>query len=116
MDTTVWNAKGHTPGAWVTTRSATCTEEGKKAQTCQGCGCVLAEEEIPAIGHCFGNWGIVDGQQVRVCECGEQEVTELLVESGSEPLLYVGIAIIILLVLAAGAVTLLLIKQKKQGK
>ena len=114
MDTTVWDAKGHIPGAWVTIRSATCTEAGKTAQTCQLCGIVMAEEEIPAVGHFFGNWGIVDGQLVRVCDCGEQEVKELSLESGSEPLLYIGASVVILII--AGTVTFLLIKKNRKGK
>ncbi len=107
VNTTVWDAKGHIPGIWLTTESATCTEAGKKAQTCQACGIVLEEEEIPAAGHFFGDWGTVDGRRVRVCECGKQKVQ-------TPPVVYVGVAIIILL--AAGTVTFLVIKKKRQGK
>jgi hypothetical protein len=63
----------------------------------------LAEEEIPALGHCFGDWGTVDGKKVRVCECGEQT-------SGCASLLSVDAFAMILL--AAGTVTLLLRKKK----
>ena len=109
VNTTVWDAKGHIPGVWLTTKSATCTEAGIKTQKCQRCDTVLAEEEIPAAGHFFGAWGTLDGKQVRVCECGEQEE-----KAAWTPLLYGGIAVIVLL--AAGVVAFLMIKKKRQGK
>ena len=94
---------GHIPGLWVTTKSATCTEAGQRARTCQDCDAVLAEEEIPALGHCFGEWGTVDGKRVRVCECGKQT-------SGCASLLSVGSVAIMLLATGAGT---LLLKRKK---
>ena len=103
VDTAPWEAKDHIPGVWATVKDATCTEAGKRAQTCERCGDVLAEEEIPALGHCFGDWGTIDGKRVRVCECGKQT-------SGCASLLSVGSVTIMLL--AAGAGTLLL-KRKK---
>jgi hypothetical protein len=105
VNTTAWDAKGHIPGVWLTTKHATCTEVGIKTQTCQRCDTVLAEEEIPAAGHFFGAWGNLDGKQVRVCECGEQEE-----KAAWTPLLCGGIAVIVLL--AAGVVAFLLIKKK----
>ena len=107
VNTAVWDAKGHTPGVWVTTKSATCTEAGKKEQTCQICGTVLAEDEIPALGHFFGEWGTLDGKQVRLCECGEQEIRD---NGGLSPVVIVAGAVILL---AAGAVTFLVIKKKR---
>lgn len=107
VETAVWEAKGHTPSAWVTTKNATCTEAGKHEQTCQVCGTLLAEEDIPALGHFFGDWGVIDGQQVRVCECGEQEFGE---KSGCTALLSVGAITVMLL---AGAATILSSKKKR---
>ena len=85
----------------------TCTEAGKHEQTCQVCGTLLAEEDIPALGHFFGDWGVIDGQQVRVCECGEQEFGE---KSGCTALLSVGAITVMLL---AGAATILSSKKKR---
>ncbi len=113
VNTTVWDAKGHAPGLWLTTKSATCTEAGKKTQTCHTCGIVLAEEEIP-VEHFFGDWGIVDGQQVRVCECGEREVKALPEEGGCASLL--SFDAVTMMLLTAGTVTFLLSKKKRQGK
>ena len=109
VDSTVWDAKGHIPGIWLTTKSATCTEAGKMTQTCQNCGAVLAEEEIPAAGHFFGDWGFIDGQKVRVCECGEQDLG-----GGCASLLSVDA--VTMMLLTAGTVTFLLNKKKRQGK
>ena len=107
MDTTVWDAKGHTHGVWVTTKNPTCTEAGKKTQSCQTCGVMVAEDDIPATGHFFGDWGVVGGQRVRVCQCGAQEFEE----SGCSSLLSIGTVAIMLL--SAGAVTLLSSKKRR---
>ena len=109
VNTTVWDAKGHTPGIWLTTKNPTCAEAGKKEQTCQTCGTVLEEEEIPATGHFFGDWGVIDGKRVRVCECGEQDF-----KSGCASLLSVDA--VTMMLLSAGTVTFLLSKKKRQGK
>jgi hypothetical protein len=108
VNTTVWDAKGHTPGVWLTTKSATCTETGTKTQTCQTCGIVLEEEEIP-VRHFFGDWGFIDGKQVRVCECGAQEFKD-----GCASQLSVGA--ITMMLLAVGTMTFLLSKKKDKIK
>ena len=43
----------HEGGEWYIERLASCDEPGLRKQTCLVCGCVMAEEEIPATGH---NW------------------------------------------------------------
>ncbi len=43
-------AIGHSYGDWVTTKAATCTEEGERTKTCAGCGDVITEA-VPATGH-----------------------------------------------------------------
>ena len=105
VSTAVWEAKGHVPSVWMTVESATCTEAGVKAQRCQVCDIVLAEEEIPALGHFYGDWGTLDGKQVRLCECGEQEIRD----NQMLPIIIAGAVIL----LAAGAVTFLVIKKKR---
>ena len=39
------------------TKEATCTEKGVKTYTCKNCG-ETKTEEIPALGHSFGEWTI----------------------------------------------------------
>jgi hypothetical protein len=68
----------------------------------------LAEDEIPALGQCFGEWGTIDGQPGRVCECGAQDF-----KGGCDSLLHIDAVMIILL--TAGTVTLLLRKKKDKA-
>ena len=54
----------HSYGNWTTTKTATCTEAGKKERTCSECGHVDSQE-IKAPGHDY-----VDG----ICtECGSSQ-------------------------------------------
>ena len=65
------------------TKEATCTEKGSITKTCSKCGDIITEE-IPALGHKFGEWKVtVDAtvlapeQQERICEtCGAKETKE----------------------------------------
>lgn len=65
------------------TKEATCTEKGSITKTCSKCGDIITEE-IPALGHKFGEWKVtVDAtvlapeQQERICEtCGTKETKE----------------------------------------
>ncbi len=43
-------ATGHSYGEWVTTKPATCTEDGERTKTCAGCSDVITET-VPATGH-----------------------------------------------------------------
>lgn len=62
------------------TKEATCTEKGILTKTCSKCGDVVTEE-IPALGHKFGDWKVTaeatvlaPEQQERICgTCGEKE-------------------------------------------
>ena len=74
-------AKGHTPGAWETTKAASCTAAGEQAQKCSVCGTVLGTKAIPAAGHSFGEWkltteptAVAEGVETRTCGvCGAAE-------------------------------------------
>ena len=44
-------ATGHTPGDWTFVDAPTCTEGGNKQQKCTGCGKVLDEQTVGALGH-----------------------------------------------------------------
>ena len=73
------NAFGHDYVSKVT-KEATCTEKGILTKTCSKCGDVVTEE-IPALGHKFGDWKVTaettvlaPEQQERICEtCGAKE-------------------------------------------
>ena len=89
-DTLTWKtfcANNHTP-EYVVTLQPQCTVAGlSKATTCQYCDTTLnVEKEIPATGHTFGEWEIVDSSEEgvlveRSCEtCGHIE-QKLLDES-----------------------------------
>lgn len=65
------------------TKEASCTEKGIITKTCSKCGDVITEE-IPALGHKFGDWKVTaeatvfaPEQQERICEtCGTKETKE----------------------------------------
>ena len=65
------------------TKEATCTEKGILTKTCSKCGDIITEE-IPALGHKFGDWKetaeatvFAPEQQERICEtCGTKETKE----------------------------------------
>ena len=64
----------------VERKEPTCTEPGLKEGVCSVCG-EKATEEIPALGHSFGEWTVVkeateteEGLKERTCSvCGEKE-------------------------------------------
>ena len=72
----------HTPET-VPGKAATCTETGlTDGEKCSVCGDILtAQEEIPALGHSFGEWTVTqepthsaEGEEQRICSrCGETE-------------------------------------------
>ena len=74
----------HTFGDWITTKAATCTEEGNRTRTCEVCKKEVTKK-IPAKGHSLGNWTVTKdptetevGQMQRVCKvCEETETKEL---------------------------------------
>ena len=74
----------HTFGVWITTKAATCTEEGSKTGICKVCKKEVTEK-IDAKGHSFGIWEIAKDptetescQMQRECEvCGKTETKEL---------------------------------------
>ena len=83
-------AKGHTLGAWVVDKAATCTATGSKHQNCTVCGAKINTETIPAKGHTLGAW-VVDkaatctetGSKHQNCTvCGEIINTESIAAKG----------------------------------
>ena len=74
----------HTFGDWITTKTATCTEEGSKTGVCEVCKKEVTEK-IDAKGHSLGIWETTKeptetevGQMQSVCEvCGETVTKEL---------------------------------------
>lgn len=69
----------HTPGDWIIEKEATCTDEGKKVQTCTVCNEVLETEVIPRLGHTStGIWETYreptcheEGEEIQYCSvCG----------------------------------------------
>ncbi len=63
-------ATGHTPGNWVDSDPATCTEGGTREQLCSKCGAVLATDTISPKGH---NWGAWEGGSEPTCTSGSNE-------------------------------------------
>ena len=63
----------------------TCTEAGYTTYTCAVCGDSYVGDEVPALGHDFGEWAVTKaatctekGEQTRACaRCGEKETREL---------------------------------------
>ena len=58
----------------------TCTEQGYTLHTCTNCEHTYTDNEIAALGHEFGEWQVItaatcaeEGQEQRLCECGETE-------------------------------------------
>ncbi len=79
-------AKGHTPVIDSRVES-TCTEKGKtEGSHCSVCNKVLvAQEEIPALGHYFGEWKVTkeascieEGIKERECNNCDEEQTEVI--------------------------------------
>ena len=48
---------GHTPGEWIETQAASCTQEGSKTTTCTVCGETVTET-IPKTEHVLADWEI----------------------------------------------------------
>ncbi|MBE6746353.1 MAG: VWA domain-containing protein [Ruminococcaceae bacterium] len=78
--------EGHIQGEWVTTKEATCTEEGYRFALCTECEKVAAEETIAKLPHTESGW-ITDaeasctqnGKRHTECKvCGEIQKTETL--------------------------------------
>ena len=74
----------HDWGDWELTQGATCTETGSRKRSCLRCG-ETETEEIPSLGHLFGEWETVEptcvnsGSTTRVCErCGATDAAEVL--------------------------------------
>ncbi len=75
----------HIPLDPVISPEPTCTEPGKSSVTCRVCGEVIESEDIPALGHRWGEWEEKvspayqkEGSLVRVCEvCGAEETETL---------------------------------------
>ena len=74
-------ALGHTEEV-VAGSDATCTKAGlTEGKKCSVCGeTLVAQEEIPAKGHSFGEWTVTkeattkeEGEETRTCACGETE-------------------------------------------
>jgi hypothetical protein len=78
-------ALGHTEET-IPAVAATCTETGlTEGKKCSVCGEILvAQEEIAAKGHSFGEWTVTKeatrkeaGEETRSCACGETETREI---------------------------------------
>lgn len=87
-DTTVMGSEDsadehvHEFGEWKTTKTPTCTENGKQMRECN-CG-EKEGQEIEATGHKFGEWKTTrkatcaqTGEEARTCVCGEKEKREI---------------------------------------
>ena len=65
----------HTFGGWITTKEATCTEEGNKTRTCEVCKKEVTEK-IPAKGHNYSEtWTSDEINHWHAATCGH-EVTD----------------------------------------
>ena len=70
----------HSYGEWITTKAATCTENGTETRTCSVCG-KEDSRTLNATGHDYGEWECVseptckaEGKDKRVCSvCGDEE-------------------------------------------
>ena len=73
----------HNYGAWIETKSATCTEDGVKTKTCVDCGNVITVA-IPALGHNYGAWEFTDptcaaaGAKTKTCVTCSDKVSETI--------------------------------------
>ena len=77
-------AFGHKFGDKVVDKEATCTTAGEKSRHCSICQEKSEKEEIPALGHDWGNLErteptcTTDGSEVKTCKrCGEKETVIL---------------------------------------
>ena len=82
----------HTAGDWTVTKKATCTEKGKEVRKCTGCGKVMEERSLSALGH--DNRKVVtpptkteQGFTTTTCtRCGKETVGDFVDALGSEGL------------------------------
>ncbi len=86
--TDLTDALGHSYEASVT--APTCTEGGYTTYTCTVCGHSYVADQVPALGHSFGEWTVTvepthtePGSQERKCACGETE-TQVLAPIGHD--------------------------------
>jgi hypothetical protein len=98
--------------------AATCTETGlTEGKKCSVCGEILvAQEEIAAKGHSFGEWSVTKeptrkeaGEETRSCACGETETREIPMIKGVDPVVIVAIVVV---ALGAAAVVIFLLKKR----
>ena len=74
----------HLPGEAQVVREANCTQTGLSHATCKVCGAEI-EEEIPALGHEYGDWVVTQdpsctetGSKEKSCaRCGDKVVEEI---------------------------------------
>ena len=64
----------HNWSEWTVTKAPTCTEDGEKTRTCTVAGCEIKTETeiIPALGHNYGEWTVVEDWHVVTKEDGSQ--------------------------------------------
>lgn len=62
----------HGQTSWKETRKATCTATGQKIQTCPDCGAILKTETIPALGHSWSGWTVIEKASVHSPEKQER--------------------------------------------
>ena len=114
-------AAGHSPEI-VEGKDATCTESGlTDGERCSVCGETLkAQEEIPALGHDFGDWSVTEeagigheGEELRTCSrCGEKETRVIPAEEF--PLWLILLIVLLCILLIGGAVVLIIVLKKKK--
>ncbi len=56
--TSYTDASGHSIGTWVTTKEASCTEDGERIRYCSACD-YYETEAIPASEHSWGEWRLI---------------------------------------------------------
>ena len=103
----------------VTETAATCTENGFTVNTCTVCGHAETVDEVPAVGHAFGQWEVTKeatrrevGQEARVCvTCGETEQRDIPMIEGMHPAV---IAVIAVAVLGVGVAAVVIVLRKKR--
>lgn len=71
----------HVESDWINDSQATCTQKGARHTECEECGEIIKLEEIPMVGHGYGNWTQTtaptceaEGEESSVCgTCGKTE-------------------------------------------
>ena len=75
----------HVESDWINDSQATCTQKGARHTECEECGEIIKLEEIPMVGHGYGNWTQTTaptceatGEESRTCStCGKTETREV---------------------------------------